>query len=98
MPSGVRCEAWAVAAPGSNRGTIQMALCRGDRCQPAATSAYETFVTSGAGAEPPKKSALPGWAAWTIAGAGVVAATTFVLWESGAFDRTNPPNKVVWYP
>ena len=30
VPSGVRCDAWAVAAPGSNRGTLQLALCRGD--------------------------------------------------------------------
>jgi len=98
VPSGVRCAAWAVAAPGLIRGTLQMALCSGEKCEPAATSAYETFATPGAGGEPPKKSALPAWAAWTIAGAGVAAATTFVLWGSGAFDRANPPGKVVWSP
>jgi hypothetical protein len=98
VPSGVRCNAWAVAAPGPNRGTLQLALCSGDRCQHAATSAYETFAESSPGGEPHKKGVLPGWAAWTIAGASVAAATTLVLWGTGAFDRANPPPKVVWAP
>lgn len=98
VPGGVRCEAWAISAPGPTPGTIQIALCSGDRCQPAGISAYDTFGSSPAGSEAQKKSALPGWAVWTIAGAGVVAATTLVLWGSGAFDRANPGQKVVWSP
>jgi hypothetical protein len=96
VPNGVRCEAWAVAAPGTNRGTLQLAFCSTERCQAATTSAYETFASSSAGGQPPKKTFLPGWAAWTIAGASVAAATTLVLWGSGAFDRADPGKRVVW--
>jgi hypothetical protein len=98
VPGGARCEAWAVAMPGATRGTVKIALCRGDKCEPATTSAYETFAGSALGAGSGKKGALPAWATWTIAGAGVAAVTTMVLWGTGAFDRAEPGKRVVWAP
>jgi hypothetical protein len=96
--SSVRCEAWAVAEPGPTRGTLRMAICHGDKCEPSTTLAYETFAGGGAATETGKKSALPVWATWTIAGASVAAVATIVLWGTGAFDRANPGTRVVWAP
>jgi hypothetical protein len=98
IPDGIRCEAWAWASPGSTRGTLRMAICRGERCEPTTTSAYETFGSGTPGTESPKKAGLPVWATWTIAGAGVAAVTTMILWGTGAFDRADPGKKVVWTP
>jgi hypothetical protein len=98
VPNGIRCEAWAWAAPGTSPGTLRMAICRGERCEPTTTSAYETFASSIPGTESGKKAGLPGWATWTIAGAGVAAVTTMVLWGTGAFDHADPGKKVVWVP
>jgi hypothetical protein len=39
-----------------------------------------------AGEPSSSKSPLPAWAAWTLAGAGVAAATSIVLWRAGVFD------------
>jgi hypothetical protein len=41
------------------------------------------------------KSGLPAWAAWTLAGVGVAAATSIVLWRTGVFD-TSRESKVVY--
>ncbi len=89
---GVRCAAWAVAAPGSQRGTIRMALCNHETCEPPSTWAYEIF-SSGAVAENKK---FPTWAAWTVAGVGVAAAASLILWQAGAFDRAGPSQRVVY--
>jgi len=92
-PSGVRCTAWAVAGPGTERGTIRAALCAREECQPASTWAYEVFAPPPA-AENAKKG-LPVWG-WTIAGVGVAAAASVILWQSGVFDRPEPAKRVIY--
>ncbi len=95
VPEGARCRAWAVAGPGPRPGTIRAAFCHGNTCDQAATWAYQVFDSTG---RPPAASskALPAWATWTIAGVGFAAATSLLMWRTGAFDRAEPPKKVVF--
>jgi hypothetical protein len=95
VPPGVRCASWAAAAPGDRAGALSIAICRGDRCQPSATvgDAIANGPAADEGAR--AKSFLPAWAAWTLAGAGVAAATSIVLWRAGAFD-TPRESKVIY--
>jgi hypothetical protein len=93
---GVRCEAWLMAAPGPKRGTLSMAVCSKEQCQPEATWAYEVFDSAKASVETSKKGFLPAWATWTLAGVGVAVATSIVLWRAGVFDRTEPATKVTY--
>jgi hypothetical protein len=92
-PNGVRCPTWSVAGPGAKRGTIRAALCERDACQPASIWAYEVLSPSLAASA---KKGLPAWATWTIAGVGVAAAASVILWQSGAFDRAEPTKRVVY--
>jgi hypothetical protein len=91
VPSGVKCASWAAAGPGPPPFAVSIALCQFDRCQPSATLsdalAEATASNEGAGA----RSFLPSWAVWTLAGAGVVAATSIGLWQAGVFDTTRQP-------
>src|SRR6266851_6208961 len=99
VPKGVRCGAWAIAAPGPKRGTLRLAVCSRDQCQPAATWAYEVFDSAPVSSEDSKtskKGILPSWATWTLAGVGVAAATSIVLWRAGVFDRSEPATKVTY--
>jgi hypothetical protein len=96
VPTGVRCGAWAVASPG-HRGALQVALCSGERCEPPATLVYDTFGRDVAPVAP-TKAGWPGWASWTIAGAGLAAVTTIVLWGSGAFNRPEAAKRVGYQP
>ena len=45
-----------------------------------------------------KTGPLPAWAMWTLAGVGVAAATSLVLWRTGAFDRAEPEQRVLFQP
>jgi len=92
-PSGVRCGAWGVAAPGARRGTLRVALCREATCEPASTWAYEVFSASSG---VPEKKRFPAWAAWTLGGVGVAAAASLILWQAGAFDKTGSSQRVVF--
>ncbi len=86
MPaSGVRCPLWALARPAKSAG-VDIALCRLDRCgalqhwrvgfgEPLVAPLHE---------EHPFR--LPNWALYVAAGFGAAAATSLVLWQSGAFD------------
>jgi hypothetical protein len=93
VPNGIRCPAWMLAAPGADRGTVRVALCREDRCRPAVTLAYDTVARAGERGPPPSKG-LPSWANWTLAGLGVAAATTLIMWRTGVFDRAEPAPRV----
>jgi hypothetical protein len=42
------------------------------------------------------KRTFPPWATWTIAGVGVAAVTSVVLWQAGAFRAAEPAKKVVY--
>lgn len=95
VPSGVRCAAWAVAAPSGRPGGVSIAVCSGAQCQ-AMTSSHETIATGPAPDEKAvSKGFLPAWAAWTLAGVGVAAATSIVLWRAGVFDAAPQP-KVIY--
>jgi hypothetical protein len=99
VPKGVRCGAWAIAAPGPKRGTLRLAVCGRDQCERAATWAYEVFDAAPVSSEDSrtsKKGILPAWATWTLAGVGVAAATSIVLWRAGVFDRSEPTTKVTY--
>jgi hypothetical protein len=91
VPSGVRCTAWAAAAPGSAPGTVSIAMCNADRCQPSATLGDPLAAAPLAEARTRDPGFLPTWAAWTLAGVGVAAATSIVLWQAGAFDTAREP-------
>jgi hypothetical protein len=93
VPKGVRCGAWMVASPGQARGTLRAARCQEDGCQPASTWAYEILAPVGQPKAPSGKG-LPAWATWTLAGVGFAAATSLIMWRTGAFDRTEPAPKV----
>jgi hypothetical protein len=92
---GVRCAAWAVARP-SGSG-IELALCRGARCE-----AWEHVEPhSGTGpslqaAEASTNQRLPAWVTWGALGLGAAASTALVLWQTGAFDRPAPATEFVF--
>jgi hypothetical protein len=97
VPSGVKCASWAVAGPGPSPFAVSIALCNGDRCQPSVTLNDPLAVAAASDEGPGGRSFLPSWAAWTLAGAGVVAATSIGLWQAGVFDTTREP-KVFYDP
>jgi hypothetical protein len=94
VPKGVRCGAWVAAAPGPKRGTIRAAICERETCRRPSTWAYEVFAP--AAHAPDAKKGLPIWATWTLAGVGVAAAASVILWQAGAFDRKEAPQRVVY--
>jgi hypothetical protein len=95
VPDGVRCGAWAIAGPGSQRGTIRAALCERAKCAPATTWAYDLLAPVPPAAEAGKKG-FPAWATWTLAGVGAAIATSVILWQAGVFDRPEPQKKVIY--
>ena len=97
VPPGVKCASWAAAAPGPSPFTVSIALCNGDRCQPSGTLSDSLAVAPVSDERPGGKSLLPPWAAWTLAGVGVAAATSIVLWQAGVFDTAREP-KVFYDP
>ena len=97
VPPGVRCASWAVARPGPAAGAVSIALCRGDRCQPSAMLSDPLTVATASDERAASKAWLPPWAAWTLAGVGVAAATSIVLWQAGVFDTAREP-KVFYDP
>jgi hypothetical protein len=96
-PAGVRCGAWVAASPGPQPGSIAIALCSADRCERA-----DIFSDRFAGAPPledrnAQKPIVPAWLAWSLAGVGVAAAASIVLWQTGVFDPAEQP-KVYYDP
>lgn len=84
---GVRCERWAVARP-SSAGGIDVAECAAARCGPWQHAGVERFVGALVVLPParePERGEWPGWATWSLVGAGALAATGLVLWQVGAF-------------
>ncbi|HKQ68831.1 MAG TPA: hypothetical protein VJT73_05800 [Polyangiaceae bacterium] len=97
VPRGIRCGAWIAAGPARDRGTLGLWRCEGSVCQLPTVAVIDKAATD----KPPlaaetKQSRLPAWAAWTLAGVGAVAATSLVLWGTGAFDRAPPQGKVAY--
>lgn len=95
VPPDVKCGSWLAASPGPRPGTLSLARCRADQCESSNLLSGALAQVAAPGEPADKKGFLPAWAAWTLAGAGVVAATSIILWRTGAFD-TAPVSKVVY--
>jgi hypothetical protein len=84
--SHVTCPRWAsVRAEGSGIG---ISLCVRDRC--GAFVHWERRAQLPFAPLPVEKSGTPAWLGFAIAGVTVAAATSLVLWQSGAFERSRP--------
>jgi hypothetical protein len=92
VPSAVRCDAWAVAEA-TTEGTIRAALCHRATCERASIL---TDMEVASPSQRPDRRTFPPWATWTIAGVGVAAVTSLVLWQAGAFRAAEPAKKVVY--
>jgi hypothetical protein len=95
LPSDVKCGSWLAASLGPRPGTLWLTQCRADRCQPATLFSDALTQPAVPDEQTTQKAFLPAWAAWTLAGAGVVAATSIVLWRVGVFD-TARESKVIY--
>jgi hypothetical protein len=91
VPAGVRCGSWVVASPGTAPGTLSIALCNGDRCEKAEVFSDRLAATSPSEDRGASQAGFPSWIAWSLAGVGAAAATSIVLWQTGAFDRAQEP-------
>jgi hypothetical protein len=93
---GVRCEHWAVARP-SLLGGVELAECSGSRCGAWQRGAAQREALAGTlDGAPSERGGWPGWATWSLIGAGAVAATGIVLWQAGAFERDAPGTEFVF--
>ncbi|HMJ54816.1 MAG TPA: hypothetical protein VK540_22200 [Polyangiaceae bacterium] len=85
VPPGVRCASWAAAAPADRPGAVSIAVCKGDQCQSGVVLTDRIAAETAFDAPAAAKGFLPAWA-WTLAGVGVAAATSIVLWRAGVFE------------
>ena len=85
-PSGVACARWAKVR--AERGGIGVALCEHDRC--GAFVHWEQRAPAPFAPIAVEHRRWPSWAGFALAGAGVIAASSLVLWQAGAFDRGRP--------
>jgi hypothetical protein len=98
MPAlGVRCGRWAVARP-SLRGGVDVAECAGSQCEAwQRAGVVQNDVAAGAlDAMATARDGWPGWATWSLIGAGALAVTGVVLWQVGAFERDAPSTEFVF--
>lgn len=95
VPPGVRCAAWIAVAPSDLPGALSIAVCGGDQCGVIATLREPLATGTAPDERIAAKGFLPAWAAWTLAGVGVAAATSIVLWRAGVFD-TARESKVIY--
>jgi hypothetical protein len=92
--AGIRCPRWALSMPGPAPGTVRVALCQRERCEPMIT---ERATRDAAAPSPTAPSrGFPAWATWTLAGLGAALATSVVLWKAGVFDHSEPTTRVVY--
>jgi hypothetical protein len=98
VPPGVTCPAWAIAGEGARLDSIRIARCKGDRCDPVREWASGRALAAGTPEPAERRAGIPPWAVWTLAGVGVAATTTVVLWGLGVFDRPAPRNVVTYDP
>jgi hypothetical protein len=85
-PAGVACPRWAKVR--SEPGGIGVAFCEHERC-----GDFVHWVQRTPAPFAPirvEHQGWPSWAGFALAGAGVLAASSLVLWQAGAFDRGRP--------
>jgi hypothetical protein len=94
---GVRCGRWFVARPSSSGG-LDVAECAGSRCEPwqRAGTVRSDMAAGSLEAVAPEHDGWPGWATWSLVGAGALAVTGVVLWQVGAFERDAPGTEFVF--
>jgi hypothetical protein len=95
VPPGVRCASWLAVAPAPSPGTLLLAVCNGDRCEPPKTLYDGMAATRALPERAAPRSFLPAWATWTLAGVGIAATTSIVLWRAGVFE-TARDSKVIY--
>jgi hypothetical protein len=86
VPQDVTCTSWAVARPQADGKGIDVWRCRADRCEGPEQWPVPTDRT------PDEKSA-GAWYVWPLVGVGVALGTAAVLWQTGAFDREQQPDR-----
>jgi hypothetical protein len=93
--AGVRCPRWALSMPGPGPGTVRIALCQREQCEPMVTAGPVGDVVV---ASPPAthSQGFPAWATWTLVGFGAALATSVVLWRAGVFDHNEPTTRIVY--
>jgi hypothetical protein len=91
-PPAIACARWAKVR--DEKPGIGVALCEHQRC-----SAFEHWERRPASPFTPiavdRRTGLPGWASFTIAGAAALLTTGLVLWQAGAFEHGRP-NAATW--
>lgn len=94
--SGVLCQRWAIARPHPTGG-IDVAECTTTHCGSWLRVSRESQRSAQAlPARDDVTGGWPGWATWTLVGAGAAAAAGVVLWRAGAFDRDEPSTEFVF--
>ena len=91
VPSGVRCASWVAAAPGPSPGTLSIAVCSASLCEQVEVFSDRLAATPSSENRDANKGGLPAWVAWSLAGVGVAAATSIVLWQTGVFESPKEP-------
>ena len=94
-PAGIRCPRWALSMPGPAPGTVRIALCQRELCEPMVTAGGIGEVVAPSPAAAPSRG-FPAWATWTLAGLGAALATSVVLWRAGVFERNEPATRIVY--
>lgn len=92
---GVLCARWAVARP-SLVGGVELAECSGSRCEAWHHAGAAPRDAAAPGAVALEHGGWPGWATWSLIGAGALVATGVVLWQVGAFERDAPGTEFVF--
>ena len=82
---GVGCPLWALARPATSDG-VDVALCRFDHCSSLLNwqAGFGKPLVAPLHDQHPFR--LPRWALYVAAGVGAAAATSLILWQTGAFD------------
>lgn len=86
IPAGVACEHWArvrETGPG-----IAVSMCTRSQCGPFL--GWQRRVSAPFTPIVVEKQSFPAWAAFALAGASALVASSVVLWQAGAFERGRP--------
>ncbi len=89
-PAGARCPRWAVARTAGD-GAIELASCHEASCGPLLTWHADDGAFYTGPPQPRERATWPSWATYLLAGIGVTAATSFVMWQGGVFDHPAAP-------
>jgi hypothetical protein len=86
LPADVSCEHWARVREAN--GGIAVALCERSHCAPFVLWRRQAATPFTPIAE--ARRGFPTWAGFALASAAALAASSILVWQSGAFDRGQP--------